>query len=216
MGDRPRRFSDSYKQGKAVDNHSKGVEAKVSVRRHVLEEIGAENAAVLDCFAGAGHMHRAIWSKASSYTGVDERFFFDQRTAFVADNRILLRSIDLTPFNVFDLDAYGSPWEQALIIAKRRPTKPGSRIGIVLTEGSSLSLQFGFLPSELSQITGIPSKAAGVSRSKPEIMERAIVGLAKLMGCRVVRRWQALGKSGARLLYIGLVLEALTPLASAR
>ena len=39
------------------------------------------------------------------------------------------------------------------------------------------------------------------------IRSQAVSGLAKAMGCRIVKQWQALGKTGSRVIYIGLVLE---------
>ncbi|HVH77139.1 MAG TPA: hypothetical protein VM755_19655 [Stellaceae bacterium] len=47
-----------------------------------------------------------------------------------------MRAIDLAPFNLFDFDAWGSPWEHVAILCARRPVQPGERIGLVLTDGS--------------------------------------------------------------------------------
>jgi hypothetical protein len=205
---KPRRFGDSYKQGKPVDNHSAGYAGKVSVRKHVLEAMDGK-AAVFDAFAGSGSMHKAVWAKAASYTGCDERFFFDKRTAYVGDNRIVMRSIDLKPYNTFDLDAYGSPWEQALIVARRRPVKKGERIGVVITEGSTIAVRFRRIPPALAEVAQISTKASGVSRSGKDVLNRAISGLCREMNCRLVKRWQAERKGGSRMTYIGLVLEGL-------
>lgn len=206
---KPRRFGDTYKQGKPVDNHSAGYTGKVSVRNHVLETIGADKAHVFDAFAGAGSMHKAVWSKAASYVGCDEKFFFDRRSAYVGDNKIVMRSIKLEPFNVFDLDAYGSPWEQAIIVARRRPVRPLDRIGFVLTEGSTIALRFTRTPPALAEIAKIPRNASGISRSAKDVVNLAIAGLCREMNCRLVKRWQAERSGGSRMTYIGLVLEGL-------
>ena len=206
---KPRRFGDTYKQGKPVDNHSAGYAGKVSVRKHVLDTIGASNAAVFDAFAGSGSMHKAVWKHAASYTGCDERFFFDRRTAYVGDNRIVMRSINLKPFNTFDLDAYGSPWEQAIIIARRRPVSKGERIGFVITEGSTIALRFRRIPPALAEISKISRHASGVSRSAKDVLNQAIAGLCREMNCRLIKRWEAERKGGSRMTYIGLVLEGL-------
>ncbi len=202
-----RSLAKEFNKRPELDNNPEVFAAKVAIRERVLKAISAAH--VLDCYAGSGKMHKAVWSKAASYVGVDERFFFDRRTAYVCDNRLLLRAIDLEPFNVFDADAYGSPWEQLLIIARRRPVDPGERIGLVITEGSSIKMKFGSLPFAMSELAGVPADAAGVSKNQVMIVNQAIAGLAKAMGCRIVNRWQASGKTGSRVLYIGLVLEGI-------
>lgn len=107
--------------GIPAKRESSNIGAKIKIRENVLLAIGTDRASVFDAFAAAGELHKAVWHRAHSYVGCDLQFFRDDRMAFVADNRRVLRSIDLAQFNLFDLDAFGSPWEQAYIIAKRRP-----------------------------------------------------------------------------------------------
>ena len=191
------------------DNAHEAFAAKVAIREKVLEGMGDRASHVLDCFAGSGKMHKAVWQRAMSYAACDERFFFDKRHAFVCDNRLLLRAIDLEPYNVFDLDAYGSPWEQALIIARRRVVDLGERVGVVLTEGSSIKIKFGSLPFAMAELAGVPHDAAGVSKNQNMIRGQAVTGMAMAMGCRIVKHFEAAGKTGSRVIYIGLVLEGL-------
>ena len=181
--------------------------AKVTIRDNVLRSIGAARAQVFDAFAGAGEMHDAVWAGAASYVGCDLQFYRDDRMAFVADNLRVLRAIDLSPFNVFDFDAYGSPWEQCVILAARRPLEPGERLGLVLTEGSGLDMRLRGLPGVMAHLAGMHPHASGASRSPDEIIDRCIVGLTRRMQATVERRWQATGKSGTAMRYIGLVLQ---------
>ena len=39
----------------------------------------------------------------------------------------------------------------------------------------------------------------------------ALAGMARAMKCKIARRWEATGKTGARVAYIGAVLEGLGP-----
>lgn len=190
-----------------VDNHASAEKAKAGLRRRVLDEMPDAN--VFDAFAGDGTMWRAVWHEADSYVGCDTTWYRDERSVFVADNCRVLRAIDLSGFNVFDLDAYGSPWEQAVIIAARRPVAPGERLGLVLTEGSALKLKLGGYPAALRFICGLQGAPAGGARGRHELIDRAIGGLCRKMRVRVLRRWQAEGKTGASVVYIGLVLEGL-------
>lgn len=189
-----------------TNNHAASARVKGEIRRHVLEEVGAERAVVFDAFAGDGAMWRAAWQKAAAYVGCDRRWYRDERTAYVADNRRVLRCLSLDRFTVFDLDAWGSPWEQALIVATRRQVAQGERIGLVLTDGSALGLKMGNYPAALRVLARVRPGAAGGSRSGEELMDRAIAALARRMRCKVARRWQARGKTGAQVAYVGLVL----------
>jgi hypothetical protein len=189
-----------------VDTKPEAYRAKVDIRTRVLAELGADKAAILDLYAGSGKMHKAVWCAARSYVGADERFFFDRRSAYVCDNRILLRCLDLAPFNLFDLDAYGAPYDQALIIAARRQVLPGERIGIVLTDAAKINMNYGRIPLAMAMLAEAPTKAEGISSKRNELLSRAIAGLAKKMASRVVKRWEAHYRMAA---YIGLVLEGI-------
>lgn len=190
-----------------TDNAPGAHRAKVTIRHNVLEAIGAERARVFDAFAGEGHMYRDVWSGAASYVGCDERYFPDERPAFVADNRRVLRSLDLGGFNVFDLDAYGSPWEQVYIIARRRLLQPGETIGLVLTEGQGMKMKLGGASKALALLAGIRTQMPGMGRAQDLAINRAIGRTAQLMGAKVADRWQAIGSLGSRMYYIGLVLR---------
>lgn len=193
-----------------VDNHAKSMPDKVLIRRQVLEAV---NAPVFDAFAGSGEMYRRVWIDAPGYVGCDVRWFPDDpRLAYVSENTRVLRCIDLNEFGIFDLDAYGSPWLQAAIVAARRPVKPGERIGLCLTEGSKMKLKMGEAPRALSVLAGLRPRAVGLASSHDELVDRAIGGLMRRMHCKLIWAWRARGKSAANMLYFGLVLEGL-PLA---
>lgn len=198
-------ISASLKNSGKTDNHPKSEADKAEIRRLVLAEI--PDARVFEAFAGTGKMHGKVWSKADHYVGCDLRLIHDDRLAFVADNRRVLRAIDLNAFNVFDLDAYGSPWEQALIVAARRNVAKGELVGMCITEGSGLFILQGGIPRAMAQIAGIKGKLGGGHREQDTLKERAIQGLARRMRCEIVKRWEARGHTGAKMLYAGLVLR---------
>jgi hypothetical protein len=196
-----------YRRGRLRHNRASAVDAKTQIRLHVLEAIGTKKAHVFDGFAGDGEMFRRVWMQAASYVGCDLKWYSDEREAFVCDNRRVLRAIDLAPFTVFDVDAFGSPWEQAVIIADRRPVAAAERIGLVLTEDSGLKLKFGSYPAALCELARIRPTAAGGSASGDELIDRAIDGWAKRAGGIVIARWQAERRSGSAVKYVGIVVE---------
>lgn len=192
-----------------TDNHPAARAAKVELRRHVLDEIGASNAHVLDCFCGTGEMYRNVWNAAASYAGIDMRPWDPcHPPRFVANNLRVLRALNLHAFNVFDLDAYGSPWEQVLVLCARRKWAKGERGGLLLTDGSSLNLRWGGIPHAMAEIAnlkgakGVPS-TAGV----PELQGMALLGFVRRAAVQVKRIWQAEGRSNSNVIYTGLVFE---------
>jgi hypothetical protein len=200
-------WADSVKTSKKTNNHSRSRSDKVALRRLVLEYM--PSARVLDAFAGSGSMYRKVWREADDYVACDQRWYPDDRLAYVCDNRILMRAVDLQPFNVFDLDAYGSPWEQVAILCARRVVAPGEMLGLVLTDGSRLNLKMGGVPLALRQMAGFITKVSGASVLQEEVVDRAIAGTAKALNCELIRRWQATGKTGAGVLYNALILRGL-------
>lgn len=154
-----------------VDNTKHSHDAKIDLRRRVLEHV--EPAHVFDAFCGLGEMYRGAWKDAASYVGCDERPWDpkDERRRFVADNRRVLRCLDLSAFNVFDFDAYGGPWEQLVILAARRRWRAGEVGAIVLTDGSTRKTRLGQGSHALNALIGTKTLAAfGVSLSSANDM----------------------------------------------
>lgn len=196
-------------RGVAKSNNTAAAgKAKVTLRRNVLTAIGAERAHVFDAYAGDGQQYRAVWHEAASYVGCDLEFFPDERLAFKCDNRRVLRTLDLAAFNIFDLDAYGSPWEQLYLIAVRRRMTAGERVGFVLTEGQGMKLKMGGMSLALSLLAGIHHYLPGLGSAQNELIERALQRVGSMIGGTVIHRWEAAGKSGSAMRYIGLVIEA--------
>jgi hypothetical protein len=194
------------KRASKKQSHPAAFDAKVRIRQLVLSAIPEPR--VFDAFAGEGGMFRAVWSQAKEYVGCDLEWRKDGRKMFVGDNRRVLRAVELERFNIFDLDAFGSPWEQAIIIADRRPVAAGELIGIVITEGVAMSLAGNQMPMAMRELASLPGRnMVGQRRAAELVYERVIAGLAKRMGCKIERRWEARGKTGAHLRYTGLVLK---------
>lgn len=202
--------------GASLANHAKthnatGVlHAKVAMRRNVLAAIGAHNARVFDAYAGPGEMWSAVWREAAHYTGCDEEWFRDERRVFVADNQIVMRAMDLGAFNVFDLDAFGSPWECATILAARRKVKPGELVGLCLTDGSGLRLKLSGVPHALARLAGVGGSMKLANRGHEALFDRALSVVCERMRGRVVKRWRAASTARAAMRYEGIVIEGVT------
>lgn len=180
---------------------------KIEIRRHVLAAITPAAAFVFDAFAGTGSMFKHVWHEAAGYVGCDERWHNDERCAFVADNRRVLRVIDVSRFSIFDLDAYGSPWDQLTIIAARRRLVPGEQLGLVLTEGTWLKTRAkdpvrglrDALPRKL--VTPIPYSVHDA------LIARTLRRLVAEMQGHIVKTWLSIGTTGAKVRYLGTLVE---------
>jgi hypothetical protein len=191
-----------------TDNSGAGFKSKVKLREMALDHVGA-GAAVLDCFCGTGQMHDAVWSRAAAYAGCDQRVWdFTGPPRFVCDNQLLLRTLDLQQYNIFDLDAYGSPWKQAGIIAARRRWSQGERGAVVLTDGSSAHTRWG---NSLSATKPIPGTGIRVS---DEVERTALRSWVASSGVRVLSVHRAYsngsGRGGMRMTYTAVLFEGQT------
>ncbi len=142
----------SSKAWQSADNTDRG--EKIAIRKRLLAQIDAPS--VLECYAGDG----AIWRECYQglpCLGLDLKPIRDGRTLLQVDNRKFLRSADLCRFNVFDLDAYGSPWHQWLILLHRRPFAAGEKVAVFLTDGLDFKMRMSSIPQGLRPYLGIPA-----------------------------------------------------------
>lgn len=195
--------------GKVAKVRSGAETTKAEIRRRVLDAVRAarQPAKVLDAFAGHGQMHAMVWKDADAYLGIDLDWWRDERFAYVGDNRRVMRAIDLYEHTIFDFDSFGPPWEQVYILVRRRPLRRGETIGIILTEGSGLALKAGAKPTAFYWFAGNVKNVAGGILIHDDMIDRAIDKMCRMLGARLVRRWQASNNSGGHMRYIGLVLE---------
>ena len=199
----------------ATDNAKCAQGAKITLRLRVLEHV--KPASVFDAFCGLGEMYRAAWHQADTYVGCDARpWALDQEPKrFVADNRLALRSLDLEHFNVFDFDAYGAPWDQMLILARRRTWQPGERGAVVLTDGSSGKLRWGAMSTSMSQLLGIDrdNLPRSADTSQP-IQSMLLKKWTTASNLKILKCWRAegngSGKGQQRMAYTALVFEGLS------
>ena len=177
-----------------VHNSPNSVGAKVAMRRHVLAEV--KHASVLDCYCGpTGEMWAAAWKSAESYTGIDLVWHVnDPRRRYAGDTLTVLSSIDIATFNVFDVDAFGSPWP-VLLKLLRRKWKKGERGALVITDGSAGKNRFGAVGEAQRDLLNFGTTSCPPSNSTDiahdlclqEWLARAKVG--------VVRQWTARSSS---------------------
>jgi hypothetical protein len=188
----------------ATDNSD--LAGKLLVRRAALEALGGERARVLDCFAGEGHMFEKAWNVAEAYLGIERRFARpagDPRgECWRGDNRMLVdRAFAREPWNIVDLDAYGSPWQLLRRVAR---AATGSRLVVTLTCGLSRSMCGSTsLPRWARQLTG----ATGLSytgmmvRWYDDVVRWTIAYCVRDSGLVVARARRARSRSNVNVWY---------------
>lgn len=196
------------------DNAKGAHAAKIEIRRNVLEAV--KPARVFDAFCGLGEMWRGAWRDSSDYLGCDEREWTpdEEHRRLVCENTLALRALDLSRFNVFDFDAYGSPWDQMAILAARRAWLPGERGAVVLTDGTSMKLRFGGLPHSMASIAGMPAHKGATDQDSDAVQRMALARWLNRCNVKPLRQWQAQGhgssKGGQRMSYTAVVFAGQT------
>lgn len=197
-----------------VQVHNKAPDVKAELRRRLVSELGGgPRTRVLETHAGPGVMHRLAYHDVDDWLGIDT----DPASpdSIHADNREVLRAISLQRFNLFDVDAFGSPWEQVWIISQRRRVARGELVGVAITSGMQ-GTSGGRVPN---------LKAAGWSRQMLAAVKtdanrahRHFVGehgatalaqrlvLAWFAHCEPLRWWSSRNKNGGAW-YFGAVLR---------
>ncbi len=114
--------------------------AKAAMRNYFLDKL-PHPASILECFAGEQRrLYRACYTR-DNVTSLDLK---QADGALKVDNRKFIASHDLTPFNFFDLDAYGSPYEILLNIFHRKAGAQDTQPFVVIcTDGMARNLGYG-------------------------------------------------------------------------
>lgn len=102
-------------KGKTDNSH---LQEKISIREFLLPD---GNFNVLDCF----HGHGVLWGEIKRRTnreinviGIDKRE--DSKVIYGGDNLKIVPSLDLSKFDVIDIDAYGSPFDLLKIVLDKK------------------------------------------------------------------------------------------------
>jgi hypothetical protein len=192
-----------------IHNSKKALAAKIQLRENVLTMVMPAH--VLDAFCGpTGEMHAHVWHRADSYLGVDSDWLIsDRRRRMVCDNRLALRALDLSRFNIFDLDAFGHPWEQAIIVAARRRWKKGERGALLLTSGGERNLSSGTVSRSVQELLGTSTRQQGVLASSRaaarNVTLQCIDALLLRMGVKQIKRWEASCLNGGQTMFYAAI-----------
>jgi hypothetical protein len=145
-------------------------------------------------------MYREVWSKAKEYVGIDLNPHSLAPT-LAGDNRILIRYFDMDAFNIFDVDAYSSPWQLARYIVKNRRKAP---FHIVLTSGEKRGMQTPHCNKFIRAVLGLQafSDCRMLHRFHNLVVEIMIKNLLELRWSRKSRIWICRDMGISKMSYI--------------
>ena len=130
----------------SVQTDNSFLETKVKLR---IDNLPAGDCNVLDCYTGTGLIWRTIKERTQrriNVLGMDLKKF--NGIYLQCDNLKFLASMDISKFNIIDLDAYGVPYDQLKIIFSR---KLKQETIVFVTFIQSL---YGRLPNEMLEELG--------------------------------------------------------------
>lgn len=182
--------------GKKTNNAK--TDAKIKLRKKALT---LSRINILEVFCGAGEMYNSVWSDADKYTGIDIVKYFDKRNTICGDAFKAVSSIDLTGFNVFDIDAYGSPY---LILDKviERIDKTINEFYFIITDGSAMDLRLGRICHGMRRMTNIDFHVAKRAASIHEdLIKEVIKNIEERLNGVMSEFSIARGKTGAAMRY---------------
>lgn len=200
---------------KPAQHHSSALSAKVELRRWLVEQLGGKPR-VLDCFCAKGTLWERAYESTPRYLGLDLRQFDDVRRTIVCDSRRFLRHVDvrLEDFDLFDLDAFGSPLEHLAIICNRIRVERGRRVGFCLTDGTGMPVAMNSTSRGLLAYVGIAvHRRARVQLDyRHEIFGMALRKALETAGLRQIaarraERASGVHSKGREIVYLALVAE---------
>lgn len=134
-----------------TNNDPTALEKKIQLRLNSIESIAKESVAVLECFGGEGVLWREVQKRTDKRIvtlSIDQKKY--KRFQLQGDSLKVLPSLDLSKFDVVDLDSYGIPFDHCFIVLSK-----GFK-GIV--HCTVIQSGMGNLPNGLLEATGF-SKA---------------------------------------------------------
>jgi len=167
----------------------------------------------LDLFCGGGEIWKNMYV-GLPYVGVDSKIQNDERETISCDNRRLLRHVafNVRDYNVFDLDAYGMPWEQWwLVVHRLGKLKPQERIVVFLTDGGlgGKTRMCRKLPNGVCDVLGIDSDTIidDAFSNYANVISALMKKTASLLNSKLVWSLYTKKRAGLMVHYFGVCLE---------
>lgn len=185
-------------KGKKTNN------AKIDAKTELRKKINCKNLSVLECFCGKGEMFDAVWKSALWYEGIDIEAQNDNRTVHLGDCALILKKLNIENFDVFDIDAYGSPYECLQIIIKKiKKLKKLKTYYFFITDGIDIDLRMGNIENFFGLLSGLSIKKLNNAHLLHDyFINKIIKNLCVEIGGTLLESMMARGKAGSGMRYI--------------
>jgi hypothetical protein len=145
-----------------------------------------DSARVLDAFCGNGEMYnRAYKGRVKLYHGIDREKIHTPDICEIGDNINYILRKDISQFNVFDLDDYGTPWKQLYLIVKKIPA---GQYTFFVTDGLVMHQKVdGQVTKFVSGTEQVPEgmNLPGLNRFYVDIFGTMLKDLERRYGCKI-------------------------------
>jgi len=188
---------------RGVKTNNAKTSIKDLIRRDMLLSVDSPN--VLEVFCGSGEMYEKVWHKANKYTGIDKVKQFDKRHTICGDAQKAITIVDLNEYNIFDIDAYGSPYEILDYITRQILNQ--NVIGFVLTDGTNMDLRLGRVCKGLRSMAGIKNQILKRASSiHNDIISLVVAETEKRLNGKASRFQLAVGRTGSAMRYYSFII----------
>lgn len=192
-------------------SHFKGVKtnnAKISAKEKLRYFGNIKDLSVLDIFCGSGEMYNKSWKNAKSYEGIDIKKYEeqDERVLHIGDAPSILKQIkDINKFDIFDIDAYGSPYECLYIISNKIKIK--NEKYFIITDGIEIDLRMGNIEQFFGLLADLkPKKINNIHIMHDILIKKVIENLCKKLNCQYKDFQIAKGLTGSGMRYYKFTL----------
>ena len=170
------------KQWGKKDNSMEREKAELRIRNLPAE------ARVLDLFCGSGEMYRRAYEgQVAYYHGVDKAKVHTPELCTLINNVVYVTRNNLSNYNVFDLDDYGTPWKLLYLILRKHP--PGE-VTIFVTDGLVAHQKIdGNVTKFVSATENVPRQMnlPGLNRFYVDIFATMLLDLERRYGWKTIR-----------------------------
>jgi len=185
--------------------------AKISAKKDLRNEIirCAEISNVIEVYCGKGEMFDLVWNKSDSYIGIDKVKFFDKRNTICGDAVSCLKQIDVTKYNIFDIDAYGSPYECiSEIVRQLEASKNNDKLYFCVTDGLQIDMRMGRVSKFMAELSGVNSRRISKAHKMHNIIIKNIIhNISNRLNRRLLSSNIAIGKTGSGMRYYTFILS---------
>jgi len=172
----------------------KNLFATLDIRENVLKNIGKE-VHLLEPFAGDGQIYNKCYKgRVESAVGIEKSEITPDcgRKIYRGNYSKLLRTMDVSKFNVFDIDSYHSPWYPFWTICNRLNRSEFDKIGFVLIENQNDKM-FDKMEKGMKKVVGINNEieVPKLSRHRWYLRELIITKGLEKAGYKWLMGWRS-------------------------